>query len=126
SPRRWAAERSEEEMVRLGLMRIVAAALLATGAVAHESAGQWATGPDGPQPRSEMAVVQDGETAYLIGDYNGAREVLIYDLAAQDWTVGPQFPYPVHHPMAAALDGRVYVFGGYVDGWQASDAVWVL
>src|SRR5690606_42020164 len=81
---------------------------------------------EGPQGRPGMAVVQDGGTAYLIGDYNGATEILLFDLETGSWRVGPQFPYPVHHPMAAALDGAVYVFGGYVDGWEASDAVWML
>ena len=104
---------------------VFALAMLAGAANAHEP-GQWQGGVEGPQPRSEMAVVQDGALAYLIGDYNGATEVLIYDLDAQSWRVGPDFPYPVHHPMAAALDGSVFVFGGYVNGWEASDAVWVL
>src|SRR5690554_1094440 len=63
-----------------------------------EETGIWRSGPEGPQPRSEMAVAEDGERAYLVGDYIGATEVLIYDPAtgngrsARTWK--PMFTTP--------------------------------
>ena len=30
----------------------------------------------------------------------------------------------MHHTSAAAQGGKIYVFGGYGNGWQATDVVW--
>ncbi|WP_204316302.1 hypothetical protein, partial [Serratia marcescens] len=69
---------------------------------------------------SEVGVAETGGKAYVVGDYNGATELLIYDLAADSWREGAAFPYHVHHPMTVATGGLVYVFGGYRDGWTAT------
>ena len=105
---------------RLALLGLLAAAQPAT---AHE-VGAWAGASSAPAERSEVAVAALDGKAYVIGDYNGATELLIYDLAADRWSKGAPFPYPVHHTMAAEAGGRIYVFGGYVNGWEATDRVW--
>ncbi|MBI4046127.1 MAG: hypothetical protein HY371_04845, partial [Devosia nanyangense] len=93
-------------------------------ALAHDAA--WTTGATAPAQRSEVGAAIAGGKAYIIGDYNGATGVLVYDLAADAWSEALAFPYHVHHPMSVGLDGKIYVFGGYVDGWQASAKSWIL
>jgi hypothetical protein len=95
----------------------------ASPVTAHE-VGAWAGASSAPAERSEVAVAALDGKAYVIGDYNGATELLIYDLATDTWSKGAAFPYPVHHTMAAERDGRIFVFGGYVNGWEASEKAW--
>ena len=89
-----------------------------------EGSGNWQSAARAPQLRSEIAVAAIDSRAYVIGDYNGATDLLIYDMAHDKWTKGAPFPHAVHHAMAVAAQGRVYVFGGYVDGWTATSQVW--
>ncbi len=103
-------------LILLGLLTATSPTL------AHE-VGAWAGASSAPAERSEVAVAALDGKAYVIGDYNGATELLIYDLAADTWSKGAAFPYPVHHTMAAERGGRIYVFGGYVNGWDASEKV---
>jgi len=111
-------------LARLVLLGSLLAAAPATLPAAAHEVGAWAGANSAPAERSEVAVAALDGKAYVIGDYNGATELLIYDLAADRWSKGAPFPYPVHHTMAAEQGGRIYVFGGYVNGWEATDKVW--
>lgn len=107
--------------------RFIAIALLALWALpayAHDS--PWTAGPAAPAGRSETGIALADGRAYVVGDYNRATGTLVYDLAAAAWSETAPFPYAVHHPMAVGLDGRVYVFGGYVSGWNATARAWML
>ena len=87
-----------------------------TGPASGRLAGQL------PQPRSDLAVATitsksragTSTTAYLVGGYDGAK----YLAAVLSTTDGVRFstaatlPVPVRYPAAAALDGKVYAFGG--------------
>ncbi|RUT31062.1 kelch repeat-containing protein [Arsenicitalea aurantiaca] len=91
--------------------------------LAHEVG--WAAGGSAPAERSEVAVAELDGKAYVVGDYNGATEILIYDLGTETWSTGAPFPYPVHHTAAIGHAGEILVFGGYVNGWKASDRLWI-
>lgn len=71
-------------------------------------------------PASEQAVVELDGNAYVIGGYPPGRipvsEVQIYDSRTNRWRMGPSLPVPMHHTMAAAVDGRLFVIGGEFDG----------
>ncbi|MGX5775995.1 Kelch repeat-containing protein [Methylorubrum zatmanii] len=110
-------------LVPFASLALLAPLPAAPPALAHE-VGAWAGASSAPAERSEVAVAALDGKAYVIGDYNGATELLIYDLATDTWSKGAPFPYPVHHTMAAEQGGRIYVFGGYVNGWEATDRVW--
>ncbi|HEX8374253.1 MAG TPA: hypothetical protein VF606_03640, partial [Geminicoccaceae bacterium] len=97
---------------------------LAGGAVRAHEVGAWAGASSAPAERSEVAVAAIDGKAYVVGDFNGATELLIYDLARDTWSRGAPFPYPVHHTMAVGHGGRIYVFGGYVNGWDATAKAW--
>ncbi len=106
---------------QLALVLSLAAASVA--ASAHE-VGSWAGASNAPAERSEVAVAALDGKAYVIGDYNGATDLLVYDIASDHWSIGTPFPYAVHHTAAASVGGLIYVFGGYVNGWTATEQVW--
>ena len=72
-----------------------------------------------PQPRSDAAALTIGDTAYVVGGYDGTRP----DPDVLATTNGTSFddvaalPVPVRYPAVAAQGGKIYVFGG-----QAIDA----
>jgi large repetitive protein len=85
-------------------------------APAPEPAGAWTA--RAPQP---TAVLDAGGTAVGGTVYSVAGKtstgydpaLRIYDPATDTWTTGPPLPGPaVENPATAAVDGRLYVFGG--------------
>ncbi len=67
-----------------------------------------------PQARADDSAVAIGSTAYVIGGYSGSSG----DAAVLSTTDGRTYhavanlPVPVRYAAVAALDGRIYVFGG--------------
>jgi N-acetylneuraminic acid mutarotase len=68
------------------------------------------------EPYSEFAVAQLGRTIYAIGGYPSTRvyvaTVQVYDADADRWEYGVPAPQPLHHPMAASVNGILYLIGG--------------
>ncbi len=77
-----------------------------------------------PIPRSDLAAVQVGDRVFLVGGYDGSsvRATTISTANGTDFQVLGDLPTPVRYPAVAALDGRVYAFGGTTTG-NASGAV---
>jgi len=77
----------------------------------------WRRLAPAPSERTEVAAAAAGQRIVVAGGYarNGdtVATVEVYDTAADAWTAGPALPAAVNHAMAAALDGAVYVAGGY-------------
>lgn len=67
--------------------------------------------------RTEAAYASDGKRFYVIAGFApsvaNTPTVEVYDVEADEWSMGPPLPVPLNHAMAAVLDGEVYVFGGY-------------
>jgi len=82
--------------------------------------GPWTTFAPMLQPRSESAVTELNGKIYVIGGYPQGRipsnVVQVYDPATDSWSYGPPFPVPLHHTMAAVVDGTLYVIGGEFEG----------
>lgn len=77
-------------------------------------------------PRQELpSVFLDGKI-YLVGGmledpFRGSSTSFTrYDLATDSEEILPDLPYSVHHANAAALDGKVYIMGGWE---QVSDPI---
>jgi len=71
-----------------------------------------------PQPRSDASAVTIGSTVYVVGGYDGANpdaQVLATNDGRRFSTVA-SLPLPVRYPAVAALDGKIYVFGGEAIG----------
>ncbi|MFN8526947.1 MAG: kelch-like protein [Chloroflexota bacterium] len=82
--------------------------------------GGWAIVSPLIAPVSEQAVVELDGKIYVIGGYPPGRipvsGVQIYDVAVNRWSLGPDLPVPMHHAMAAAAGGRLFVIGGEFEG----------
>src|SRR5687768_4695469 len=73
-----------------------------------------------PSERTEVAAAEVNGRTYVVGGYSGERALEIYDPVADRWAQEAASPHPVHHAAAVGWQGKLYVFGGYVDGWQPS------
>jgi N-acetylneuraminic acid mutarotase len=80
----------------------------------------WSMGHAMALARSEHGVAELDGKIWVLGGYPPGRLpsnlVQIYDPAASRWSLGPRLPQPIHHLMAAAVGGKLYVMGGEIDG----------
>jgi N-acetylneuraminic acid mutarotase len=127
-PRPAAARR----LVPRCFVRVVALLAIACGADGNQGqpnpppapvppqGGPWSKLAPLLQPRSEMAVAEVGGKMYVIGGYPPGRipsdVVQVYDPAANSWTLGPATPLPLHHSIAMAVGGRLFLIGGEFQG----------
>ncbi len=86
-------------------------------ASAQDSKWRMATPMLSPQGEITSAVI--GKKWYVFGGYDApnvqARGIVtVYDAAADSWTNKQNMLIPAHHAAAVALDGKIYVFGGFV------------
>ena len=67
-----------------------------------------------PAPRSDATAVTLGATIYLVGGYDGAQAdaAVLATTDGRTFTTIADLPVPVRYPAAAALGGRIFVFGG--------------
>jgi hypothetical protein len=78
-----------------------------------------------PQPRTDSSAVVIGNSAYLVGGYDGSNP----DPHVLSTSDGVHFSFvtdlsvPVRYGAAAALDNKIYVFGGQAVGGSHSGAV---
>src|SRR6266480_2779517 len=102
-------------------LKTFAAALLVGGALFAavafaQSIGRWTAGTPMPSARTEVAVAE-------VGGFRGERELEVYDPAADRWSRGASIPRALHHAAAVGLRDKLYVVGGFVEGWTPTDEV---
>jgi N-acetylneuraminic acid mutarotase len=68
-------------------------------------------------------VAEVGGKIYVVGGFGGERELEIYDSAADRWSRGASVPRALHHAAAVGLNDKLYVIGGFVEGWTPTDDV---
>ena len=100
------------------------AAMLVAGMGLHNAPaaaqdGKWRMAKALPQPQGEIVSVVIGKKWYVFGGYDGpnvqARGIVYeYDASADTWTEKKKMQIPAHHPSAVAVNGKIYVFGGFV------------
>ena len=94
---------------------------------------RWTKKPDMPNLRTRFSTVAVGGKIYLIGGFavqaggTGVGERLasteVYDPIMEQWHLIPEAP-TVRLPFAvAAVNGKIYVFGGYDKDWELSPTV---
>ncbi|MFN8534017.1 MAG: kelch repeat-containing protein [Dehalococcoidia bacterium] len=113
---------------RRALLVAGAGALAGCSLPARRSAvgtGVWTSGPPAPSARSEVGGAAIGRTIYVAGglgrDNRGdftSDALEVYDVATNRWTVRSPLLEPVHHPGVCALDGLLYLVGGYAPDWS--------
>jgi N-acetylneuraminic acid mutarotase len=86
----------------------------------------WRRLADLPDGRAAGTAVATDDKVYLAGGIGSdglARTMLVFDAAANRWSVAPGPPTPREHLGGAATDGKVYTIGGRVRGHGDLDAV---
>lgn len=91
---------------------------------ARQGEARWSRGASAPSARSEVGGAAIGGQVYVVGglgrdsrgDYT-SDALEVYDVAADRWSLGAPLPRPLHHPGVTALDGLLYVVGGYTPEW---------
>ncbi len=103
-----------------------AAAVVVQMARAEGQTG-WTSLTPVPEPRTEVSVAAIGHRVYLLGGFvapeegvEGARPrtpttLWAYDVVEGEWTDEGEIPGGTHHAALVALDGRLYLIGGYVE-----------
>jgi N-acetylneuraminic acid mutarotase len=78
-----------------------------------------------PQARSEFAGAAIGPHIFVAGGFDSEARFDRFDTDTGEWRRLARLPEEVHHPGVAALDGRVYVAGGYrIDDMREVGTVW--
>src|SRR3989442_10300751 len=96
--------------------------------------GKWMRLAAIPQANGELlGVAIDGKlyaSQGLLPGFKPAGLVYEYDPARDAWTQKKPMPHPVHHAAVAALNGKMYLFGGFdlpaagAPGWDPGHDVW--
>jgi N-acetylneuraminic acid mutarotase len=68
-------------------------------------------------------VAEVGGKIYVVGGFRGERELEIYDPSTDRWSRGALIPRALHHAAAVGLNDKLYVMGGFVEGWTPTDEV---
>jgi hypothetical protein len=85
-------------------------------------ASGWQPLRPAPTPRQQAPAAVLAGKAWLVGGLRdgpsgspvSVRTVESFDLAIRQWGTGPPLPTPLNHAMAATLDDRVVVMGGWI------------
>ena len=101
------------------MTRLIAALLLATGALRVHAAEPWTARAPLSEPRQEVGVAALGGQVYVIGGFRSnatiADAVEVYDPNADAWSFAAPLPTPLHHAAVATVGGKLYVIGGFTD-----------
>lgn len=76
-----------------------------------------------PQPRADLVAISNGNTAYVLGGFDGAQGLtpVLRTLDGRVFTVIGNLPVSVRYPAIAAGSGSIWLFGGEYDGKQVTD-----
>lgn len=100
--------------------------------VAETAKGAWMQAAPAPSKRTEVAAVALSGKVYVIGGFNRpsfsnvldfaiSRDVEVYDPVTDVWSAAAPLPEGRHHAGIAAIDGSLYVIGGFA---KSGFSVW--
>ncbi len=100
---------------------------------AGEPQFNWVSRAPMPTPRSWAPAVVEGRKIYVVGGcsspvpqqyYNAVATLEVYDPATNTWQQLAPMSMPRVGPAVAALNGKIYVFGGFNrNTWSANSSV---
>ena len=95
-----------------------------------DTPGRWESRKTMTWGRQEVAVAALDGKVYVIGGFGSTAEpvdiVEVYDPALDEWRTAAPLPIAVHHAVAAVVEGRLFVIGGFTGGrvrWSALGTV---
>ncbi len=133
-----AAASSGERLSVVGAV-VVLALFALVGESDAGDAGHWMTGAPAPTARTEVAAAEMDGWIYVVGGFEPrsvwtfwqasvSARVEAYHPATNQWAAKPDLPVGLHHAGAVAVDGALFVIGGFVQSddttWRPSDRVW--
>jgi Kelch motif len=88
--------------------------------------GHWHFEPPAPRAPVEGSAIAIGPVIYAT---NGERPgnlhtVLAFNTKTRKWSQPTSSPIGLNHTQAATHDGKLYLAGGYLDGYEATDQFW--
>jgi parallel beta-helix repeat protein len=91
----------------------------------------WRSKAPMPTARSWTAAVVYNGKIYVVGGcsclsgcrqfYNAVRTLEVYDPLNNSWEIKPPMSIPRVGPAVAAVDGKIYVFGGFNRNWRSAN-----
>jgi Kelch motif len=98
--------------------------------VRTEEGTAWRSLAEMPTARTEVAAALAGDRIVVVGGFADPNitvpTVEIYDIAADEWTRGPDLTVAVNHAMAATIEDEVHVLGGFTAEGPPTDRGFVL
>ncbi len=92
---------------------LLAAMVSAAPADAQQDLGSWTQLSSMPFSNAEFGSATIGGKIYLAGGFAEETALLVYDVASDSFSRGPDLPEGNHHPGVATVGGRLYVLGGH-------------
>src|SRR5262245_57039251 len=100
-----------------GLAIVATITLVAGFTRAVLTQAKYSPGAPFPEPDEELYGVAAAGKMYVIGGFGGGKPagiVFEYDPGVDKWTKKKPMALPAHHEALSTLNGKVYVFGGFV------------
>ena len=97
---------------------------------ADRALGSWSKGAPAPTKRTEVAAASLGGNIYVVGGFSEpnlsnllhlaiSRAVEVYDPVKDSWSTRAPLPEGRHHAGIAALEGYLYVIGGFTASFMS-------
>src|SRR3989344_589379 len=93
--------------------------------------GLWSEETPMMTKRTQVAGAGLDGKIYVIGGFlnsvraNGTTDAVeVYDTVRGTWALTASLPRALSHSGAATVDGKLYVIGGFLDGWIPKSAVY--
>src|ERR1700689_3461558 len=101
------------------LASALAAGMASPSPPAAAQDGKWRMATPMLSSQGEITSAVIGTKWYVMGGYDAPNVqargfVTVYDASTDTWTDKKNMLIPAHHAAAVALDGKIYVFGGFV------------
>ena len=83
-----------------------------------------------PTPISQVRDAADGTKIYVPGGFNSLsfggplNSMQIYDTSTDSWSMGANMPDVRSGPAVQAMNGKIYIIGGYAAGFVDEGQVW--
>src|SRR5262245_61702911 len=119
-------------MFKRGFAMAATLALVAAFTRGAFTQAKYTLGAPFPEADEELYGVAAGGKMYVIGGFGGGKAagiVFEYDPAVDKWTKKKPMALPAHHEALSSLNGKIYVFGGFVapptgGGWVPINNAW--
>ena len=98
-------------------------------AFGEETSQGWEKLPDMPERRSEAGSAVIDKKIYIAGGLNNENKatssLFVFDTENESLSSVISMTLAIHHAGLTSYGGKMYVAGGYLDGWIPSDTLMI-